>query len=56
MKKEISRQRKWQLKKNKEGKCTNCGKKAVTKYRCQKHRIMQNKSTAKWRRRNKQSK
>ena len=48
MSKEINRQRKWQLKKVKEGKCMICGKKAVTKHYCQKHRIENNKRRLKY--------
>lgn len=43
MKKKISRQRKWQIKKANEGKCKICGKKAVVKLYCQKHRVAKNK-------------
>jgi hypothetical protein len=42
MKKKISRQRKWQIKKMNEGKCIICGKKIVVKCYCQKHRIQNN--------------
>ncbi len=34
---EISRQRKWQIRKQKEGLCTICGQKAVTKTYCERH-------------------
>lgn len=46
----ISRQRKWQKKKEREGNCRICGKPAVTKGHCEKHRLMINKmSLASWR-------
>ena len=41
--KEISRQRKWQLKMESQGRCGICGKKLVTKNYCQKHRIRHSK-------------
>ena len=37
---EISRQRKWQLQKQKEGKCIICGEDAVTSRYCLKHAII----------------
>ena len=37
---EISRQRKWQLQKQKEGKCIICGENAVTSRYCLKHAII----------------
>jgi hypothetical protein len=37
---EISRQRKWQLQKQKEGKCIICGVEAVTSRYCLKHAII----------------
>ena len=42
MKKEISRQRKWQIKNTKTGRCQICGKKEVVKQYCEKHRKMRN--------------
>jgi|APCry1669189204_1035204.scaffolds.fasta_scaffold80865_1 hypothetical protein len=37
---EISRQRRWQLQKQKEGKCIICGEDAVTSRYCLKHAII----------------
>lgn len=35
-----SRQQRWQMRKKRDGKCVVCGKKSVTAYHCERHRIV----------------
>lgn len=39
--KKLSRQREWQLRKQKEGKCCICSKPLFTKWNCEEHAAMQ---------------
>ena len=48
MNKELSRQRKWQIKKTKIGRCQICGEKEVVKQFCEKHRKMRNERDRKY--------
>lgn len=46
----ISRQRKYQLRRQKQGRCIICGKRSVPDHdRCPRHRLLQDKRNRKWR-------
>lgn len=49
MRKDISRQRRWQIRKKAEGKCIVCGKERVIELYCEEHRIKINIIHKKWR-------
>lgn len=42
---QISRQLKWQRKKQKEGKCCTCGKPLFSKWHCKRHTLIQREAT-----------
>jgi len=55
IKKEVSRQRLWQIKKQAEGKCIICAQKVskTNKHLCETHRVKANQLSSNWQKKNK---